>query len=310
MRALTWLLVAAMLAGCLGGGDDRPAAATDDPDAPVEAPWWSVGESWTVRFARQGQPSRTVTLVNFANDSWDPAHFWLGVADRQQALDHVFFDDNPFLGRIHHVLLAPHEKGMHSAMYEWPLVDGARWTTPLLLGKQDVAVEARARGDGTFLVTGQARADGASVEYDYDPATRWFRELTIREPGGATYLHAVVTDHKEGGAKGTYHFLRGRDYLDADGGATGETETFTVKEEGATSIAFLLDVQAGPGSRLDFLDPSGRLVHSETLLAGGTSDKVVEIAQRPAPGEWTLRYVGSVQGAIKVRGIVEHKATL
>ena len=315
MRAWPPLLVVAalLLAGCTDPDDagDGGAPPADGSDAlRLEAPWWNLGESWTIQFTRADGATRTTTLVNFGNNTFgDPDHFWLGVKDRKEALDHVFFETNPFLGRIHWVLLAPHEKGMHSSMYHWPLEDGKRWTSALLLGKNDLAVEAREEG-GRLLVEGEARADGSRFAYDYDPQTRWFRHLTVTEADGATFLDATVVDHKDSGAKGTYYFLRGRDYLDAKGGSTGREETFSVPDEGATSIAFLLDVQTQGPSALEFIDPAGTVVHRETLALGGTADKVVEIPKTPQPGTWKLRYVGSVAGDVKVRGIIEYARTL
>lgn len=312
MRSALVVLLAILLSGCT-----QPLATPDDKEvegapAELEAPWWSHGESWTIEFEQAGRPARTTTLVNFANNTFnDPEHFWLGVADRQEALDHVFFDNNPFLGRIHWQILAPHEKGMHSAMYQWPLKEGASWTSPILFGKEDLLVTATRGNAGTFTVAGQARADGTTFEYDYDPEVRWFRNLEIVEPTGTTALRASVTDHADSGAKGTFYFLRGRDYLDADGGQTGESEPFEVKEEGATSIAFLLDVRTTtPAAAIEFVSPAGEVVHRETLPLGGASDKVVEIPGHPPAGDWTLRYVGTVTGTILVRGIIEYRATL
>lgn len=313
MRALALGLVLALLAtGCLGGGTDPgDDGGTPPPPATLQAPWWSIGDAWVVAFEQAGQPARSTTLVNFANNTFnDPPHFWLGVRDRGEALDHVFFENNPFLGRIHWEMLAPHEKGMHSAMYAWPLEDGHRWTSPILFGKEDLALEATRRDDGTFAVAGEARKDGADFAYDYDPATRWFRALTITEPDGSARLRATVEEHR-GGEKGTFYFLRGRDYHASDGGATGEEEKFTVKEEGATSIAFLLDVQAqGPVAAIEFVDPAGQVFHRETLPLGQTADKVVEVSKKPPAGEWRLRYVGAVGGTILVRGVIEYKASI
>lgn len=317
MRRLLVLLVAlaVLLPGCTGGGDggtgdDNGSGGPEDAPLRYEAPWWSIGESWTIQIKLAGGATRTTTLVNFANNTFnDPDHFWLGVGNRDEALRHVFFDDNPFLGRIHWVLLAPHEKGMHSSMYKWPLQEGQRWTSPILLGKQDLSVEAREDGQ-RFVVEGEARKDGARFTYDYDPTTRWFRTLRIVEEDGGAYLEATVTDHKEGGARGTFYFLRGRDYLDSKGGSTGKEETFNVAEEGASSIAFRLDVQTQGPSAIEFIDPAGTVVHRETLALGGTSGKLIEIPKEPAPGTWKLRYVGSVTGDIRVRGIIEYKATL
>ena len=317
MRPTAAFLVAAalLLAGCMGSSGPGAGSGNEGNGdaAPTahQAPWWNVGESWTVSFKRADGQARTTTLVNFANNTFgDPDHFWLGVADRQEALRHVFFDDNPFLGRIHWILLAPHEKGMHSSMYSWPLGEDGRWTSPLLLGKEDLSVEVTGVENGRVLIEGEARKDGSRFEYDYDPQTRWFRHLVVTEADGSTYLDATVTDHKPSGAKGTFYFLRGRDYLDSAGGSTGKEEPFTVSEEGATSIAFLLDIQTAGPSTLEFIDPTGAVVHREALALGGTADKVVEITKKPTPGSWKLRYLGTVTGTVKVRGVIEYKATL
>lgn len=331
MRA-AWMLVAVLLTtGCFGGGgtDEAPPPATSTPPVPTsggggaapgavlepaglryDAPWWTIGERWTIRFETPEHGTRTTTLVTFANNTHKSDHFWLGTKDRAEALDHVFFDNNPFLGRIHHVMLAPHEDGQHAHMYDWPLEDGAAWSSPVLLGKADLAVRAQERDDGTFLITGEARADGASVTYDYDPELRWFRDIEIVDPDGTIHLKATVTQHQTEGAKGTFHFLRGRDYLDSDGGVTGDEEAFTVEDEGATSWALLLDVTAGPGSRLEVVGPDGETLHAENLLTGGTVDKIMEITEPPAPGEWKLRWLGDVKGTVLVRGIIEYKAAL
>lgn len=305
------LALALLLAGCATPAEDDPTPTREPPRREAQAPWWNLGERWTIAFELAGGDTKTVSLVNFANNTFgDPPHFWLGTSDRKDALHHVFFDDDPFLGRIHWEILAPHEKGMHSAMYTWPLYDGASWTSPILFGKDDLLVAAAGQQDGTFRIEGEARADGTRFEYDYDPSVRWFGEFTMTEPGGAVSLHARVTDHQDSGATGTYFFLRGRDYLDTDGGTTGESETFTVKEEGATSVAFLLDVRTSGPAAIEFVDPTGRVMHRETIPLGGASDRVVEVKETPKPGSWSLRYVGTVTGTIKVRGIIEYKATL
>lgn len=308
MRPSILALAALLLAGCSGPRED---AAPPEAEAPsLEAPWWSVGESWTIEFEREGQRPRTTTLVNFANNTFgDPSHFWLGTASRQEALSHVFFDDNPFLGRIHWEILSPHEKGMHSAMYSWPLEDGTTWTSPLLFGREDVLATASRSPDGTVAVDALARADGSRLAYDYDPGVRWFRHLEIVEPDGATALRATVTAH-DSGARGTYVFLRGRDCEGAlDGGRTGESDACTMPPEGQ-SLAFLLDVTTSGPSSVEFVAPNGTIVHRETLALGGTADRIVEIASPATAGEWRVRYVGAVTGSIVVRGIVEYKATL
>jgi len=309
MRVPATLLLVMLLAGCAGPGNTGEPG--DDAPPGLDAPWWNLGESWTIAFEQAGQPRRTTTLVNFANNTFgDPDHFWLGTSSRQEALTHVFFDDNPFLGRIHWEILSPHEKGMHSAMYAWPLDEGTTWTSPLLFGREDVLATASRDADGRISVQAEARADGSQLTYDYDPELRWFRQLVVTDADGATALRASVTDHKDSGARGTYVFLRGRDCEGAlDGGRTGESDACTMPPDGQ-SLAFLLDVTTSGPSAVEFVAPNGTAVHRETLALGGTADKIVEIQAPATGGEWRVRYVGSVTGSITVRGIIEYKATL
>lgn len=305
--ALAALLLAGALAGCTGGGGDKAPTVAAPAEPTALAPWWQVGEGWTIAFEREGQRDRVTTLVMFANNTFgDPPHFWLGVPDRDEAMSHVFFDDNIFLGRIHWEYLAPHERGRHSDMYSWPLTDGKVFDAHAF-DRDWSNVVATARADGGFDIEGDSDL-GARISYDYDPETRWFSRLEVVDEDGNVELTAGVTGHATGN-HGTFYFLRGRDFLDADGGTTGQEEPFEVGEKVA-SIAFLLDVTAGPGSRVEFLAPDGTVFHSENLLTGGTSDKIVEIPREPPQGAWKLRYIGSVTGEIKVRGILEYKATI
>ena len=302
------LVVPVVLAGCAENATaPTPTPATGEATS-VDAPWWSIGESWTLRYTQGGKATRTTTLAVYANNTFgDPSHFWLGVTNRQEALNHVFFDDNMFLGRIHWHYLAPHESGRHSDMYNWPLTDGKEFLAHAF--GYDWRVKAEAR-EGGFEITG-ASAEGAHIAYDYDLDTRWFSHLRVTDHNDALVVEAEVTSHQENGAKGTYYFLRGRDYLDSTGGAGGSSETFQVADEGATSIAFLLDdITTSLAASFEFVDPNGEVYHRETIRAGETRDKVVEVAKPPTPGEWRIRYLGDVRGTILVRGIIEYKATI
>lgn len=316
-RVLLLLVVPLLLAGCAGAPAVEKRTPTggypDETDggdaARAEAPWWNVGERWTIRFHRGDDAPRTTELVMFANNTFgDPPHFWLGTANRAEALDHVFHDSNMFLGRIHWEYLAPHEKGRHSDMYAWPLVDGKRFAAHAF--ERDWQVQATARDDGSFAIAGRS-PDGSTIAYDYDPDTRWFRNLQVSDHNGENVVTAQVVAHQPDGATGTYWFLRGRDYLDSDGGNAGTEETFEVKDEGATSIAFLLDgIRTDTAAAIEFVDPKGEVYHREALRVGETRDVIQEVPKPPTPGEWKIRYVGSVHGTILVRGIIEYTATI
>lgn len=304
------VLAAVVAAGCSASNGDTKVTTPTVQETPEHAPWWNVGETWTIRFTRGGEPTRTTTLVNFANNTFnDPPHFWLGVSNRQEALDHVFFESNMFLGRIHWLYLAPHEKGRHSDMYSWPLTDGKEFAAHAF--DRDWRVTAARNADGTFDIAG-ASPDGSHVEYTYDPDIRWFGHLEVTDHNDALVVEADVVEHDASGARGTYYFLRGRDYIDSRGGSSGQEEAFEVADEGATSIAFLMDdVRTGLAAAFEFVAPDGDVYHRETLAPGSTiNDKVVEVPRPPTPGTWKIRYVGNVEGTILVRGIIEYKATI
>lgn len=262
-----------------------------------------------MRFKQADEPERTVTLVNFMNNSpSDPEHFWLGVSERDLALENALDRTIPFLGRIHWEMLAPHERGMHSIMYVWPLEDGRTWGGNVF-GHEWHQLSATARPDGAFDIRGVGEGS-ARITYDYVPSMRWFSTLRIVDGDGSTRFAADVIDHADGGATGTFHFLRGRPYLESGGGSLGSEVNFEVRDEGLTSLVLRFDVQsAGPGA-IVVHDPSGEIVHREAVLPGAGYRAQVELDGVPAPGDWTLRYLGDFSGSVTAHGIIEYNATL
>lgn len=306
MRTAILLVLATILAGC--GSPDGGTTPTPPATKTVEAPWWEVGEYWQVDLTRGGR-AETFRLVNFWNDS-ATSHFWLGVSDRQQALDMALHDDNPLLGRIHWNILTPHENGMHAqGLYNFPVEDGETFGGIAFGSEWSLTAKA---GDkpGTMTFAGRS-TDGETISYDYDPASKWFTSIEIQDDAGATTLRADVRDHGTG-AKGTYWFNRGRDYhLSTDPAGTKE-ETFDVKDEGMAHKSLALEFKGTVNGllRIDVLDPDGQSRHSETLT-GGTIAKVVEIPS-PKVGPWTIRYAGTgaLRGTIEAVGILEYTRTL
>lgn len=310
------LLVLPALAGCTSA--PPPAnGGKGPPSAPftAAAPWWDVGDAYTVRIERPGAPATTWRMVNFLNDT-ATAHFWLGVQDRRQAMDMALFDTNPLLGRIHHGILTPHERGMHAAMYQFPLEDGKRWNGFFFDGNwsftvEEATLQTPVGSDRGFRIAGVSTdAGGGRVAFDYSPRIRWFTELETFDAAGASLVRAEVTGY-ERGATGTYLFLRGVDFYKGPGGLAGtRDERFTVDDD-VDGLAFFVDARASGPLEVQLLDPAGQVRERVTAATGGRASFFDEV--RPAPqGEWRVRYVttGSVEGRVLATGLQETSATL
>ena len=301
------LALAALSAGCLGGNADRDGGrATDDhahDDEPVPgAPWWEIGRHWTMTVTR-GSASEEFRLVNFRNDTASH-HFWLGVEGRDQAMRMALWNTNPFLGRIHHNLLAPHEAGQHAVMYQFPLSDGAKWQG-FLLGRV-WNFEADDVGGGAFDVEGRG-PQGESVRFDYDPASKWFTRLEERDRDGKPGWQVQVTASGTG-AKGEYVFLRGRDYY-RGGGIQGTRETTFAVDEGLTSLALHAGISSSGPVSIRVSDPDGNVAHQWTLGPGGGSLNETRELASPKKGGWEIDILATsgFTGRIYATGIVEHK---
>jgi hypothetical protein len=317
MRAVLLLLalLAGSLAGCTTPAGPGPGRPPPPPQAlEAAAPWWDVGDSYTVRLERAGAQPTTWRMVNFWNDT-DTAHFWLGVSDRQQAMDMALFDTNPFLGRIHHAILTPHERGMHASMYNFPLSDGKRWTG--FFFDRNWSFEVRERSLGTvvgpdqgFEVEGRSRDGGHErIVYDYSPKLRWFNKLEEFDGSGARILLAEVTDHQKG-ATGTFVFLRGVDFHQGPQLAGTHEESFRIQEE-VSSLAFYVRARATGPVEIQLLDPSGAVRQRASAPTGGEATLFREVSP-VQQGEWRIRYVatGAIQGEVSATGLIETSRTL
>ncbi|HVL47627.1 MAG TPA: hypothetical protein VM889_03635 [Candidatus Thermoplasmatota archaeon] len=307
--ALLVLLSATVLAGCAApAGSDAGKGPAKVDDGTVEAPWWPVGAWWDLRFTRESKVEH-VRLANFWNDS-ETHHFWLGVSNRAVAMDHALHDTNPLLGRIHWNILTPHQKGIHAhGMYNFPVKPGDQFGG--LMFDHEWSMKASAgEKKGALRFEGTA-TDGSKIQYDYDPDLQWFSFVEIKDRAGKLKLRVDVTDHGEG-AKGAFYFLRGRDYYEGPKQQGTHDETFEVKEEEIPHKSLAIKIRGAASGilRLDFIDPSGAMRHSETLPAQSI-DRIVEIPS-PQKGRWTLRYAGTgeFQGEILGIGILEYTRTL
>lgn len=307
MPRLAIVVVASLLAaGCIR---TDPPAGDGEKSTVVNAPWWDVGSYWVVDIQRSTGPKESFRLVYFWNDT-TTEHFWLGVADRNQARDMALHDDNPLLGRIHHNLLTPHEKGVHAhGLYTFPVEPGDSFSGIAFGRTWQIEASAGATA-GQLLFAGTA-TDRATIAYDYSPATEWFSFIEVKGASGATELRIDVTEHGKG-QSGTFYFLRGRDYYAATNPGGTKDETFEVKKEEAAHKSLAIELKgttSGP-LKFDVLDPDGTTRHTETLTSGSTS-KIVEIST-PKQGTWTMRYIGTgtFTGFIEATGILEYTETL
>lgn len=314
--AMRWLLAALVvlpaLAGCTttppGPGPSAPPAP---PQALVaEAPWWALGDAYTVRIEKPGAAATTWRMVNMWNDT-ETDHFWLGVADRAQALDMALFDTNPFMGRIHHHILTPHERGMHAAMYSFPLEDGKRWNG-FYYGRnwsflaEEAQLDTPLGRDRGFAITAEDR-DGAGhrLTLDYSPRLKWLTSMREVDRSGQPVLTLTVTAY-ERGATGTYTFLRGLDFYRGPSGLAGtHEEKFKVSEQ-ADGLAFYVKATAQGPLEIQLVDPAGQVRKRVAAATGGQATFFDEVGA-PTQGEWKVRYVttSTVQGQVFVIGLLD-----
>ncbi len=337
---LSVLVLASSLAGCFGAGDTEgppapgagvPTNGTPTPEPPTatpptgvptgsdpppekrleQAPWWGVGEYWNTVFTFPDGSTRAVKLVHFMNDS-ATEHFWLGVKDRNITMEHALYDTIPLLGRIHHYHMAPHEKGAHAVMYDFPIAEGKAWQTPLFGTTWNMVVTEASTGGWRVHGT-DVDGTGKVIDYDYDPASRWFKALKIRN-ATATILDAKITGHGFG-ETGTFTFLRGRDfYRGPETRDATHEETFNVPaDDPVDSLAFHANVATGGPLVIQLLGPDGNEVarHAITELTGGKLRSTIEIPD-PAVGTYTVRYVTvtGFTGHVFGIGLQETNATL
>lgn len=321
--AVALMLLTLALAGCTGtppppGGDGPGTGGSGGrgqaPPLLAEAPWWGVGDAYTVVIERPGAAATTWRMVNFWNDT-ETAHFWLGVQDRQQAMDMALFDTNPFLGRIHHAILTPHERGMHAAMYSFPLGDGKRWNGFFFdrnwtFQVEEAALQTPLGPDRGFAITGTSTGgDGHAIAYDYSPKLKWFTTLRETDRSGQPVLTATVTGYDRG-ATGTYTFLRGRDFYAGPVLPGTHEEPFEVREE-VDALAFYVQARASGPLEVQLVDPSGRVVKRVAAATGGQASLFDEVA--PATqGTWKVRYVatGAITGEVEATGLIDTTRTI
>lgn len=195
-RAIVFLLVTALLAGCSDkpkpadtGADGAAAAAAeatafvDDPKHTVEAPTWQVGQwwEWQLSFGTQTRPDTFCTIVTGTTGNG----YAVATENQDMAKEAAAFS---------HPLLSPISKGLGMEgwggawdLLSFPLTDGKTWTASLpniawdVLPADGVQVPMTATYDASlpgYKVMGHVE-QGMLLEATYLPATGWFGDLKL-----------------------------------------------------------------------------------------------------------------------------------
>lgn len=229
MRAVAAVALAALLAaGCLGGNDPATGGdpATPGPSgeasggslgantsaaAPVAAPQWSVGQSWTWRLtsaAVDGPAEATTVVLAAQGGSYDVG------ATSTQEIAALYPFHLVGVGAVDAATLAWQAHGLPVTLLRFPLVDGATFTADLwgaagavvMLAAQQVAgpdgpepgfrATAAYADGGTFLAADYAPARGQFVRVaSYFRADEPFAEaVLVREGAGGEATPFRVTD--------------------------------------------------------------------------------------------------------------------
>lgn len=319
--ALAVVLLSATLAGCAGPAPDGDGGSDADPRA-MELPVWELGEWWRFRLDVPGFETQTVRITY----AWDKddymdtrgwKHMMLG-GPRDHAVFHAIFDINPFLGRIHSDVLSPHEDGLHSTIFDFPLEPpGETWEEApeqVFFGKQrsfeSTFSESVPSPDGPtegYEIVATAD-DGSTVTYNYVPEVKWFTEMHVTDGDGDPVVDIQVLDHGFD-SKDKAYFVRPRvlKTIDRDV-STGldQQETFRVNSpsdyEGGDVYGRFEYLAVGVRVRpqgdvgrvdLSISDPDGTERWSGTVQSDqGTTEEVVRIdtasGDAVMTGEWTV----------------------
>lgn len=210
--------------------DIRPRIYAPDTPGPDGSPDpWVQGDWWTYRLD-VGTGSKRSTLVYYEDADFDDGvaqHYLVGVPDRADALEHALFSVNPMIGRIHRTLYSPHESGLHADMFNFPLCEGATWSTEfydrrftLTVQQENLTIPGGVDPHG-FVIKGTA-SDGSTLRHTYSPIVKWFTEIRVDRNDGLKVR--LDLDSYGQGKSGRVEFLRAQkdevvalDQVPADG---------------------------------------------------------------------------------------------
>lgn len=237
------MLLASVLAGCLGDDSDEPEhpEPTDSPeegespspdekverdlrfdlteDDEVDAPSWGVGDWFQFEFDYHGAGLQAeefdAVVVENRSDSW-----LLATDNRRISKEHSLWQMPQFLGDIRKVDLGTTGRvAQWDWLYEFPIHHNKTWeadmesysvsgqtnTIPLTMNANYTAdIEAPRGGRPGFVI--EARSDGYLIaKYDYVPDIGWFSQLLLSSPNPDNWLAELKTKDHGADWNGSYY---------------------------------------------------------------------------------------------------------
>jgi hypothetical protein len=306
-------------------GDVRPRVyAPDTPGPDSQADPWKAGDWWTYRLTVDGR-ARETTLVYYEDIDFAqgiPQHYLVGTSSEEEAFDHALFSVNPMLGRIHRTLYSPHESGLHADMFNFPLCEGASWTTEfyattfdLTARRTGVDLPGAGRDDLGFTISGSS-GDGSTLTHTYSPRAKWFTDIDLDRADGLRVDMELLAFGS--GKAGTYYFLRAQQDETLDLALVGQ-EGFTLpREDGGEgpydTVGVWIDAQRVAGSgraEVHLRDPDGRSVACvgfDGSGVGGDSPCPAGPLKAQAPfqaGDWRVtveKQLGAIDQGTRIAG--------
>lgn len=308
-----FVLVAAMLAGCVEDGAPEPQGdetsepgttdaapcmdcGDDPPDGAVE-PSWRVGQwwEWTVTSGDGGWrfPLKTVVAseepygARIGSDGLEPG-MWAG------------WFHLPPIGEVRSAELSWEAHDAFMPILQFPLRDGMRWTSTL--EGTPIQLSSVRSDDGSYDVEGLYENERVALRATYDPQAEMYSSIAFYYGGSEPWSSATLTDYGEGDAEAV--FVPASDDLVLRGAAAPSqpavADSFMVAD-GVHHIVVGCETVGGPGVFSVVLQsPTGE---QHTCPGDGpvfTQDHdVLDLVIVPAvAGQWQYELIGTADGFV------------
>lgn len=329
---LATLAALAGLAGCAGDPPaQEPAAAADpqvlladgatvlDGNASLAAPApWSVGDWFGVHVLFGAQDTEGVHYNTVVVE--ETAEAWTLATDNQAAAKEEAVFDLPILGEFRKADLGTTGLGGRWDLLQFPLSDGATWTSTVALDPQDpeggtLDLEFEARFNDGIATSSGAKpgydiravdADARQVlSFDYVPGLGWFTRFVIFDTSTEDPVDFFISARSMGAGDG----WTGAYYLDTatalvqDFGIVGvdpgnptspyaqpsQPVQFTVSADATYLYGFVFAFSFAGANEVVLVDPAGGARAYQSYNAGiAGEDAEAQIDEPAMPGAWKL----------------------